>query len=58
MRSARGRRRLMISAAVTLRSANGLSATKAEPVFVAPPPPVNAITLATAGSFLITAPIC
>ena len=29
-----------------------------KPVLVAPPPPVNAITFATAGSFLITAPIC
>ena len=29
-----------------------------KPVLVAPLPPVNAMTLATAGSFLITPPIC
>src|ERR1035437_782590 len=53
-----GRRRLMISAALTLRSASGLIAMNMEPLLVAPPPPVNAITFSTAGSFLITAPIC
>src|SRR5260370_40544980 len=47
----------MISGAVILRSLRGFSAMKILPVFVAPPPPVNAITFWTAGSFLITSTI-
>src|ERR1039458_2729347 len=53
-----GRRRLMISAALTLRCASGLSAMYIEPLLVAPPPPGDGITAATAGYFLMTRPIC
>lgn len=44
-----GRSRLIMAGAPILRTLSGLRAIKMAPAFDAPPPPVNAMTLATAG---------